>query len=71
MAPEENEVALVVEGDSLAPPECGVLVKERGNHAAHTPAQHRVKVLQDQLWLELSWPPMPLQAKRFPVPGEY
>lgn len=70
MAPEEDEVTLVVEGDSLAAPERGVLVEERGNHAAHTPAQHRVKILQDQLWLELPWPPMALQAKHSSVPAK-
>lgn len=50
-SPEKYEVALVVKCGHLAAVEVGVLVKEGGEHAAQTPAQPRVKVLQNKLRL--------------------
>lgn len=50
-APEEDEVALVVEGDGAAPLKVGVLAEQAGHHAADAVPQPRVKVVQDQLRL--------------------
>lgn len=58
--PEEDEVALVVQGGYLAAAEAGVLVEQRGKHAAQAVPKARVKVVQHQLWLGARRPPMAL-----------
>lgn len=59
--PEEDEVSLVVEGDSPAPPELWVLVEQAAQHAPHTPPQPRVEVVQDQLRPVAADAPMTLE----------
>ena len=49
--PEEDVVALVVEGGNLAALEGGVLVEQGCQHSAKAVPQPRVKVVQHQLRL--------------------
>ena len=62
-APEEDEVALVVQRGDLAAAEAGVLVEQRSKHAPHAVPQPRVKVVQHQLRLRPGRPPMALQVQ--------
>ena len=48
---EEDEVALVVEGDDATTLEVGNLVQQTAEHAAHAVAQARVEVVEDHLRL--------------------
>ena len=58
--PEEDAVALVVEGGDLAALKVGILVEQRGQHAPQPVAQPSVKVIQNQLWLHVRRTSMPL-----------
>ncbi len=60
--PEEDAVALVVEGGHLAAFEVGVLVEQRRQHAPQPVAQPSVKVVQDQLRFHVRSTPVPLQS---------
>ena len=60
-APEEDEVALVVEGGHLAAAEAGVLVEQRREHAPRAVPQPRAEVVQHQLRLRARRAPVPLQ----------
>ena len=51
MMPEEDVIALVVEGDHAAAMELRVVREEGGEHAAYRVAQARVEVVQDHLGL--------------------
>ena len=62
-APEEDEVALVVQRGDLAAAEAGVLVEQRRKHAPQAVPQPRVKVVQHQLRLRPGSPPMALHGR--------
>lgn len=49
--PEEDEVALVVEGDDAAPAEGRVLAEEGGEHPSDSVAETGVEVVEDELGL--------------------
>lgn len=48
--PEENEVSLVVEGDSSPSLEVWILAEDGGKHAPQSVTQSGAKVVQNQLW---------------------
>jgi hypothetical protein len=47
--PEEDEVALIVEGDHAPAPELRVLVEQAAQHATYAAPQARVEVVEQQL----------------------
>ncbi len=61
-SPEEDVVALVVEGHDPPATKVGILTKQRREQAPHAAAQHRVEVVQDQLRLVRGRPSMPLST---------
>lgn len=62
-APEEDEVALIVQRGDLAAAEAGVLVEQRGKHAPQAVPQPCVKVVQHQLRLRPGSPSMALNRQ--------
>ncbi len=64
-APEEDEVALVVEGGDLAAAEGRVLVEQARQLAAQAVPQPRAKPVQHQLRLRARRAPMALEKRQF------
>ena len=70
MVSEEDEVPLVVEGDGTPTFERRVLAEEGRKHAPDAAPQPGPKVVQNELWLVLCRPPVPLHSQR-PLEAPY
>ena len=55
MMSEEDEISLVVKSDNSARGELGSLREERGQHATDAMSKHGIEVVEDELWVRVTW----------------
>ena len=55
MVSEEDEISLIVKCDYSARSEFRSLWEQRGKHAANAMTKHCVEVVEDELWVRVTW----------------